>query len=314
MRTINIIALLAFFITLNACTKDIDLPIPETTPRLVMNGVMEADSLFILNLSSSVSAKSGSVPSYVNDGLVQVFENGVLLKTLALNNSIYSSQWGTAVEGNYLDSSFKPMPGHSYEIKASKTGFNTISATVTAPLVVNCDTLSVNNIVITSGGGFGGSQSNPGKSIQIKVIDQDLATKNYYLLRIRQFDSSLNGMLIAGIGTNNLDLQELNGLQGANESADVLYFSDELFKNGEWKGEVHFEIWGRGGWGSFSAGAYFLEVLKVSKDYYLYLQSVDSYNSSSGNPFAEPSQVSSNVLNGYGMIGAQSMKRFQIPK
>lgn len=306
--------LLVLVVLLNACTKDIDLPIPETSPRLVINGVLEPDSIFVLNLSNSVSAKSGNLPSYINDGIVQVYENGSLLKELKLNNSIYQSQWGTTIEGNYLDSTFVPLAGHTYEFKASKAGFNTVVAKVTVPNKANCDTMSVKDIVITNGGGFGGSQSNPGKSIKFKITDQDLSNRNYYLVRVRQFDSSLNGMLMAGIGTNNIDLQELNGLQGANESADVLYFSDELFSNGVFEGEVHYEIYKQASWGSFSAGIYFLEVLNVTKDYYLYLQSVDSYNNSNGNPFAEPSQITSNVIDGYGMIGAQTVKLFQIPK
>ncbi len=315
MRTIlyNFL-LLIIMICLNACTKDIDLPIPETTPKLVMNGLMEPDSIFILNLSSSVSAKSGNLPTYVNDATVQIYENGTLLKTLKYRKNLFLNPWSTPIEGNYLDSSFTIIPGHNYEVKAIKSGFADVTATINMPLPLICDTIAVKEVVLSIPGGFGGSQTNPGKSVQFKITDQDPSTKNYFLLRVRQFDSSFAGRINTGIGTNDLSLQDLNGLQGTTESADVLYLNDDLFSNGQFLGEIHFVVYDKSGWGSFAGDIYYLEVLAISKEYYLYLQSVDSYNNSNGNPFAEPAQIVSNVNNGYGMLACQVMKRFRLPK
>jgi hypothetical protein len=312
-NTIFFLTLFSFAITLNSCTKDIDLPIPETTPRLVMNGLIQPDSVLVLNLSSSISAKSGNLPAYVNDGSVKVYENGNLLSTLHYVPAINSNPWSAPIEGNYIDSNLSFLPGHTYTVKAVKSGFADVVAEVSVPIIPKVDTLSVDDVLLSVGGGFGGgSQTTDGKSIKFKIVDPDQNNKNYYLIRVSQFDSSFMGYLDASIGTNNLNLQDLNGLQGSTESANKLYLNDAIFRNGTYEGEIHFAIY-TGGWGSFISSIYYLEILSVTKDYYQYLQSVDSYWDTNGNPFAEPSQITTNVTNGYGMIGAQVVKRFRLP-
>jgi hypothetical protein len=308
-NNILILWIVCFSFLLNSCTKDIDLPIPETTPRLVMNGVVEPDSLFVLNLSRSVSAKSGNQPSYINDAKVEIYENGMLLSTLKYvpASSIFSP------DGNYSDSNLRFLPGHTYTFKAFKSGFTDVLASVKMPMRSNIDTLSVKNVILTSGGGLGGSsQTSKGKSVTFKIKDPDLTEKNYYLLRVLPYDSSFITFYYADLGTNNINLQELNDLQGSTETAYQLYLNDALFTNGIFEGELHYTVFD--GWGQGAPTLkYFLEILSISKDYYYYLSSVDSYNNSNGNPFAEPSQITTNVTNGYGMIGAQVVKRFRLP-
>ena len=50
----------------------------------------------------------------------------------------------------------------------------------------------------------------------------------------------------------------------------------------------------------------------ISQDYYYYRRSLELYNQSSDNPFAQPVQVYSNIENGFGIFAGAQVNYFDI--
>ena len=50
----------------------------------------------------------------------------------------------------------------------------------------------------------------------------------------------------------------------------------------------------------------------ISKSYYYYRTSLELYQSASGNPFAQPVQVYSNIENGFGVFAGSQISYFDL--
>ena len=74
--------------------------------------------------------------------------------------------------------------------------------------------------------------------------------------------------------------------------------------NNEWS-------WGEAGyiWSYRYIGLRFY-LYNISQDYYYYRRSLELYNQTSGNPFAQPVQVFSNIQNGFGIFAGAQVNYF----
>ena len=106
----------------NACTKNIDLTLPEHKPALVLNSVFSPDSTFKVDLSASRSifSKQDFIP--VKNASIQLFENGnYLVDFQHTKDGIYTTP-------------VKPKSLHKYTVKAAAPGFPDITANDDVPL------------------------------------------------------------------------------------------------------------------------------------------------------------------------------------
>jgi hypothetical protein len=59
-------------------------------------------------------------------------------------------------------------------------------------------------------------------------------------------------------------------------------------------------------WGGPQQHNKYYKITSCSSQYYRYVNSLELYNESDGNPFAEPVQLYNNISNGYGIFAGAS--------
>lgn len=95
----------------------------ETDPQIVINGILEPDSLFKVHVCRSISIlESNEKVIPIEGAIVEVFENGKLIDQLDQYQN-----------GFYKSSSLKPLPQSKYTIKVTADDFETAHATIKIP-------------------------------------------------------------------------------------------------------------------------------------------------------------------------------------
>lgn len=298
MKAIPYILLILAFAGTVSCEKIIDINIPEGERKIVVNGLVNPDSLIRINLSRSLSVLETNEFVYLEGANVQVSKDGSLLGILTEQpNGWY------VLPGHY------PEAGSVYGLEVSYPGLASVSANATL-----ADPVSFSEIDTTyqASDFFGGSY-------QLSFDFQDPDGRNYYALSItathKVFDyetlSYLDSLTTYSVYFNFLERGD--GIQSAFvEDGAVTYygskvfFSDDLF-SGQIM-DVDIEI---GSYSFFDADTVRLDVSleHVSEPFYLYAISSGKYDQTAGNPFSEPVSVYTNIENGLGIFSGYSFFR-----
>jgi hypothetical protein len=283
-----------------ACNKATRIDVPAESPLLVLNAQWQQQSFFLvrvtrsLGISSSVDTGANIMQTYeVKNAVVTVSENNVVVDTLKYDSANY-------VYVNY-DNKYARL-NKVYTVSASLKGFTTVTAS--SPIL---PLMTISGTALKRGAGYNASgQLMDEISFSFK---DDSTTADYYLIRIRNAE----GDFADCINTADHDFEELvfntpftteTCLDG-----DKLLLSDENF-NGSTKRVVLSvsddqmnDIPSPGGGIRHPS----VELLHITGDFFKYIKSVNDYNISNANPFAEPINLYSNILNGYGFFTAYSL-------
>jgi hypothetical protein len=117
----------------------IDLDIPPHDPVLVLNGILDTDTITRIVVSHSVGAFSNSIPSFINDANVLLYKNNQFIDSLSpdLTNQVYVyySERNNidSLPMYYYKSSYIPQKDASYRIEVSHSDYNPISAETYVP-------------------------------------------------------------------------------------------------------------------------------------------------------------------------------------
>ncbi len=125
MRTIIIIGYIAGVVILlfQSCTKEVSFKQKEVEHRLVVNGLIEPDSLITVRISGTVSILEDKAPQ-IEDSVVNLSIDGNFSETLQYQG-----------EGMY-SSRTRAIPGSSYAIEVSAPGYPDVYAMDTLPVAV----------------------------------------------------------------------------------------------------------------------------------------------------------------------------------
>lgn len=103
--------LFSLLLLLWSCETVIELELPEYEPKLVLNSVINPDSLFTVDVSASQSALADGEYQQLTDATVQVYQAGQLLFELQhTGNGVYKADR-------------KPQALQHYELRVSAPGF-----------------------------------------------------------------------------------------------------------------------------------------------------------------------------------------------
>ncbi len=301
-KNISAIASL-FFVSLTffACEKNVNVNVSSkyTTPLLVLNSVLRPDTAATVQVSKSTSALDGSTPTIVVDATVDLWEDGKFKMNCANNGN-----------GFYI-ANYKPLVGHSYTIKAHENGMTDVDATTTIPTLTPISVVSIDTTT---------------EDIMLQINDPIAA--NYYSFSLNAYDSfgyvlpitlyTDNAMLL-----NNAKTPAFSFSRHGNRKLHPIpnYVGDDLFNGQNNTYDLSFNTInaGHGGHGGFQppptslpSGTYVLKVTNVSAEIYKYFDTVDGANSV--NPFAEPTQIYTNVNNGLGIVGSLNYQSFTVLK
>ncbi len=312
-------ALVALLISAGSCESIIEFKGTEVDPKIVIYSLLEPDSLVAVSVAVSHAVfEERYEPKQITNAVVRLYRDSELLETLAYTP-------GTPMPGYSPDNPFsrytsqvnKPQYGSSYRIEVEVPGYRMASGEASLPEpvgIISIDTSHVvnaleewieNRLIVkvrfrdppgqenyyraSAASLFGSYPGNRGEPysplIPITVSSADLsyAFNNEPLIAPKQ-DEDIFGMYLQN--TYNL-------------------FTDELISGKEYglSMETHFYLPDT----TFYEFAHtYIRLHTITRDLFLYLQSLSAHKQTSDNFLAEPVLVFTNISNGLGIVGAVS--------
>ena len=283
VKIIHLLQFVAFIILITSCQKTVSLDVGQVNPRLVVNSILDKDSLIRVQLSKSKSMMDTSQSiERINNATVKIFEDNILKQTLT-----------KGVSGLY-SSALKPKLASDYRIEIENTGFGHVEATTLIPLAPDL-TYATQTTELTPG-------SAP-QYIKFKIgIKDDGIAPDYYYLRAflikKGFLPGANPkwVMAADIYSDDKEVvtDDNHTLKGiVFDDAAFVGLSYELIAYTPYRVNQDFNLW--------------FELSSITSDYYRYLVSTILQNNAGNNPFAEPVIIKSNIQNGTGIFGAKNV-------
>lgn len=272
-----------------ACETVVEVDIPLTEPTIVMNALMEPDSVFTATATLSKHIlESEDITFLVENPTILVVddESGETIDEL-----IFAVQDRGPL---HFRGTQRPVPGkrYSFQLQSPRNGW--AAATETVPMSVE-----ISSIEIDSSG-----LSSPDGRIRMDISFQDRpGERNFYSLslHIESFYLS-NGDTIRYSYPSYLEPADPELEQDYYYGSELLV--DDLFFDGKER-TLRVKLPYYYQQPQFPVKMYFV-LSHLSESYYKYLSTLYLQQSVSGDPFAQPVQVFSNIENGLGILGARS--------
>jgi hypothetical protein len=270
-------------IVLTACEMVVDIDVPFDGERLTLNSIVTPDSVWRASISLNRYVLDDRPFKRVTNATVIVSdENGPIDTLVHEGNGIYRSDNG------------KPQPQKVYVLSASSVIHGTIQAESSIPLAAPASNVEIQT------NDFNGE---PSSRISLQITD-DPTIENYYAISVEVGNEYLHPetheiisyRYPVMLGRNDNDFQDE---QLTNDNH--LLIKDVFYTGPILNVTVHSPDWNL----QYS-GIVFVTVKTLSKDYYDFILTSDLQNETSGNPFAQPVQVHSNVQNGFGIFAGFS--------
>lgn len=300
----NILFLTVLVITFASCEKTVTVDIPEKSPRLVLNSILEKGDSIRLAVGKTRHILSAPITgnleeSYtVKDAKPVVFENNVAVDTLVYFSSThdYRSVKNTIIK-----------PGIIYTYKVSANGYSPAEVSSVLPSQsLIAQVVRIKNAKTNSSG-------SPMDEVSLKLNDPG-SEKNFYLVQVFPAWAQNSSYPVYCVNTSDKDLEQI-GEDPDPLATDNCYAGGQLLMsdanfNGKQKllklfiqsSELQDFPDGTG-----RIRRPFIRVLRITEDYFRYIKSYNSYLSASDNPFAEPVNVFSNVKNGMGIFALSTV-------
>lgn len=301
MRSTLSVLLITLLAGFASCEKSIKVDVPEAAPKLVMNAVVRVGEPITLDLSRTKSIRESNqhLPALVEHATAILYVNGQIADTLqGYSNGDVSTFISKVIAET----------GKTYRLTVSAQGFNSIEATAGAPEVVPVIAWDFKPNARQSNGNSGG-----GTQDALSISFRDPAnTRDFYVGFITQayetgvetdFYSWRSCVYTSDPSVESNTSDDPFGDEGC-ISSNSLFFQDEQFNGTEKKLTLYmssgtlYPVQDSAG-NTHYAHAY---LYHVSGEFYKYLRSYRQAQNVSGNPFAEPANVSSNVQGGYGIF------------
>lgn len=286
-----------------SCEKVIPFEGDVNTPKLVINSVFESDSTFKVHVSSSRSVIDTSSFENIDDAVVTIKDgNGNVIEVL--NHVVNGFYKGLVL----------PEENTTYILEVNHPNYAKITASdsLPSPIIINSvDTSTILDPI-------------NGNRLRISMnFDDPENNQNYYLLETY----SVNEYLIV----ENLDTIEYE----LDTTKQFMVLTDEVFQNGgsPWRDqglfndllfngqnktleiEIPNENWSGSEDGydwSYKTLSLRLYLHNITISYYYYRTSLELFQNASGNPFAQPVQVYSNIENGFGVFAGSQISFFDL--
>jgi len=281
---INICVAIGLSLILTSCEKVIEFDIPESDPKIVLNGYLSLGEVLKVNASSSLSYLDNGEPEFITLNSIALYKDGVFIEDLQLENEDFSE---------YVSSSPLASAG-TYEIRASKIGYESVIAASYIPE-------QLTDVQVA----FLGTDANNELEYEISFTDPASDDDYYHLISVVE---SGEDNFIIGFSSNSevffSDGLEFN-LEGENQIYEGGIFPDDLINNSNVK--IKFKIIGE----NFEDQPKKIQLIKCSEDYYQYHKSYRAFQIGGG-PFSVPVQVYTNVENGLGVIAGYTLQEFDL--
>ena len=270
------------------CQSVIDADFAAYEPELVVICLFEPDSTWTARIQHTVSVgRAASRDTLaVIDARVEILADDEVVAEL--------HHLG---DGLYADNSSVPVGGKAYTLRVSSPGFPAVVAESSIPLPAPAPTLVVEQL---------GPSQEWGSVAPARLLFMDSADhQDMYALRIYE-DRGAGILQQVFFESNKPVLQRgsiVNLLGDQSRFADPV-FSDDTFEGRMFEAELLFP--------RYPVNGYVAEIMRLSEEYFRYLQSVRLVEENEGNPFAEPAQPYTNVEGGRGIFAGFQRGRGEV--
>lgn len=304
-------------LALLSCETVVDVDIPQEAPRLVVNALLETDSLVRVHLSHSRASLSSRPMENVGGAEILLFQNGQ--QVASLEEERINGNWDGWYIGNYA-----PQAGNTYTLRASRSGYETVEADTEIEMPVSISNLSYDTLVLEQVfyvndtpvvnrmvdlKNLSLSFSDPSEDDNYYEIAVFLDAVNYRWNYTEDGEifpvDTLNIRYPAYLSTEDPAVVSGDFFSGDDEYyGQTLRFSDETFNGRDYT--IDFNFQGSSGYTELPQRKYIVSLRSLNREQYLYLKSLELQDDSEGNPFAEPVPVYNNILGGYGIFAGFS--------
>jgi hypothetical protein len=271
---------LIFLIIIQACTKVIDIDLPEHDEKIIVNSFFTDGRPVKVHLTKSISVLEDSIPLCEN-AFIQLLENNTLIDTL--NRS-----------GDYYYSDVIPEVAKDYSLNISVPGMDSVICHDVIPEKVPIQSYKLADSILINDYDL--------PVMQIEFIFTDPPEKNYYEISL---EIDRGGLWLM----NNTDPVFVSeGL--LDYDPRTLIFKDDLFDGKTTSVKVNYAIQVATGGGTEYEYKLSVSFRSISESYYLYRQKQIVYQyglySDIFTGASEPVQLYSNITGGYGIFAGYS--------
>ena len=295
--------LLIIALTYISCEKVIPFEGDVTIPKLVINSIFQSDSTFKVHVSSSRSVLDTDSFQNITDAVVNINDgNGNIIETLNHQEN-----------GFYVGQTF-PQENQTYTLQVTHPNYVNITSMDSLPLSIVINSVDTSTIVDPING----------DRLQITMNFEDPgSSQNFYLIETYSINEYL---VIKNSDTSEYELDTAKQYMvltdevfqnGGSPWREQGLFNDLLF-NGQNKAlelEIPYENLSGNEAGynwSYKTLGVRVYLHNISRSYYYFRTSLELYQSASGNPFAQPVQVYSNIENGFGVFAGSQISYFDL--
>lgn len=292
------IGIFAVSAVLASCEKEIVVDVPAYQPKLVLNGYATTGDTVFVSVGKSIG-----ILEYKYGKDLAVKDATLVLRTDGAPDDVLDYD---PLYGMYRSNTIA-QPGKNYTLVATAPGYTEASATTIVPSAVKIDSIRrIPNARLDIDG-------NPQDEIRI-VFNDPPAAGDYYILSISKLqglDTTFHGYGANCVNTTDASIESIYNEeidQNTCLAGDAIFFRDVLF-NGVTKELRLFVPSGYVRPGTVFSDSVYAEVqlMHVTEAYFRFSKSYRFASDNRGNPFAEPSNVYTNVNNGYGVFSIMSV-------
>jgi hypothetical protein len=276
---------------ISSCDKDIDIPIPEESNKVVVNMLMNKDSVMIARVSISGRLNNIQAMPEVSNAVMNLYENGTFKGPL----TSYQLAGHTYYRSNTL-----PQAGATYRVTAAVPGYPEVSGSDQIP-----DTVKIGELKMTIA-----QVDNIMSKVTISVqLHDDAAIQNYYRVRIYQIYEWVNANGNGGRQKNQeyFETDDTEWELFGESSRSEFYTTDALF-NGR-SPRFTFRV---------NTGSQFkkmvVELTSLTYSSYNYLNSTFLAREKNDDGLSEKVIVYNNIENGLGIIGGVAQREYELVK
>lgn len=299
----RLLFLLSISLAYISCEKVIPFEGDVNTPKLVINSIFQSDSSFKVHVSSSRSVIDTASFKNIDDAIVTIKDrNENIIETL------------NHVENGFYKGQTFPQENQTYILEVNHPNYANITASDSLPSPITINSVDTSTIIDPING----------NRLQISMnFDDPENTQNYYLIETYSVNEYL---VIKNSDTTEYELDTTKQFMvltdevfqnGGSPWREQGLFNDLLFNgqnktleleipNDSWSGSEDGYDW------SYQTLTLRLYLHNITLSYYYYRTSLELFQNASGNPFAQPVQVFSNVENGFGVFAGSQISFFDL--
>jgi len=284
----------AISILFTSCEVIVDVDIPLKQPSITVNSTINPDSTFLVQLTPSQHVLSNDQFLPINGATVTVYDESGLIETLVQNNA------------GFYQGALQPVPGNSYRIGVSHEDFVTVTSTDEVPF----NSLLISSISYKKNS----SDEFNSEEYSFTVVVEEPKGPNFYEIGlygpvlIYEFDEDTGAQIVVDTVLQSYYSYSDDPILNRNYSYDgqFLHFSNELV-DGTFSLTFNSYIY-HGFNPDVSEVEIIVAIREISPALFRHRQSSNLQWSTSGDPFAEPAPVFTNIENGFGIFGGYHQK------